>query len=70
MGESLSRRSSKKKLKKKVSSSSTKTKKDKKDFLIVGVGASAGGLEAVLRLLSSFKKITNLAVVIIQNLDP
>ena len=37
---------------------------------IVGVGASAGGLEAIREMLASANPETNLAYVVIQHLDP
>jgi two-component system CheB/CheR fusion protein len=40
------------------------------DFPIVGVGASAGGLEAIIELLSHSGTNSGLAYVIIQHLDP
>ncbi len=39
-------------------------------FLIVGVGASAGGLEAVTQLLRALPKDTGMAFVFVQHLDP
>ena len=39
-------------------------------FPIVGVGASAGGLEAVERLLRQLPEDTGMAFVIVQHLDP
>lgn len=39
-------------------------------FPVVGIGASAGGLEALQRLLGSLSKDTGLAFVVIQHLDP
>ena len=39
-------------------------------FPVVGIGASAGGLEAVSRLLSALPKQTGMAFVVIQHLDP
>jgi two-component system, chemotaxis family, CheB/CheR fusion protein len=38
--------------------------------LIVGIGASAGGLEALTRLLQSLPADTGMAFVIVQHLDP
>ncbi|QDH17129.1 chemotaxis protein CheB [Swingsia samuiensis] len=38
--------------------------------LVVGVGASAGGLEALRLMLSSIKKPTKMAFVVVQHLDP
>ena len=40
------------------------------DFPVVGVGASAGGLEALTSLLKAVPPDTGLAFVIIQHLDP
>src|SRR6476661_11102981 len=37
---------------------------------IVGVGASAGGLEACSRLLGALPPATDLAIVVVQHLDP
>ena len=39
-------------------------------FPIVGVGASAGGLEAFTRLLKSFPADANIGLVLVQHLDP
>jgi chemotaxis response regulator CheB len=39
-------------------------------FPIVGIGASAGGLEAVTRLLKSLPPDTGMAFVLVQHLDP
>ncbi|HEX2524214.1 MAG TPA: chemotaxis protein CheB, partial [Terriglobia bacterium] len=39
-------------------------------FPIVGIGASAGGLEALTSLLQALPVDTGLAFVIIQHLDP
>ena len=39
-------------------------------FIVVGVGASAGGLEALTELLSSLPENPGLAIVVIQHLDP
>ena len=39
-------------------------------FLVVGLGASAGGLEAVRKLLAALPAETGLAFVLIQHLDP
>jgi two-component system, chemotaxis family, CheB/CheR fusion protein len=39
-------------------------------FLVVGVGASAGGLEAFGRLLSHLPEDTGMAFVLVQHLDP
>src|SRR5206468_935402 len=39
-------------------------------FPIVGIGASAGGLEAFTKLLEKFPVDTGMALVLIQHLDP
>eukprot|EP01035_Chromulina_nebulosa_P011233 gene11233-15026_t len=41
-----------------------------RDFPIVGVGASAGGLEAFTRLLKRLPVDTGMAFVLVQHLDP
>lgn len=41
-----------------------------KPFLVAGVGASAGGLEAMRRLLASLGKNPGMAIVYVQHLDP
>ena len=41
-----------------------------KDFLIVGIGASAGGLDAFKRLVKQLPDDTGMAFVLIQHLDP
>jgi two-component system, chemotaxis family, CheB/CheR fusion protein len=40
------------------------------DLLVVGVGASAGGLEALGELLSALPSGLNMALVVVQHLDP
>src|SRR5437899_9066608 len=40
------------------------------DLVVVGVGASAGGLEALTELLQYLPPHTNMALVLIQHLDP
>jgi two-component system CheB/CheR fusion protein len=40
------------------------------DFLVVGLGASAGGLEALYKLFDAFPPDTGMAFVLIQHLDP
>jgi two-component system CheB/CheR fusion protein len=40
------------------------------DLIVVGVGASAGGLEALVELMGRLPPDTNLAFVVIQHLDP
>ncbi|MEW5895838.1 MAG: chemotaxis protein CheB [Candidatus Omnitrophota bacterium] len=42
----------------------------KKSFHIVAIGASAGGLEPLIALLKIFPKKVNLALVVIQHLEP
>jgi two-component system, chemotaxis family, CheB/CheR fusion protein len=39
-------------------------------FPIVGIGASAGGLEAVSELLASLPAESGLALLLVQHLDP
>ncbi|HVE13956.1 MAG TPA: chemotaxis protein CheB, partial [Elusimicrobiota bacterium] len=41
-----------------------------RSFPIVGIGASAGGLEAVSRLLARLPLDTGMAFVVVQHLDP
>ncbi len=49
----------------------TKTKKtNDKSFLIVGIGASAGGLEALVEFFSNIPYDTKIAFVVVQHLDP
>ncbi|MDD2922525.1 MAG: chemotaxis protein CheB, partial [Anaerolineales bacterium] len=48
----------------------TKTKSAKSTFPIVGIGASAGGLEALELFLAHVPKDSGMAFVIIQHLDP
>jgi two-component system CheB/CheR fusion protein len=40
------------------------------DFTVVGIGASAGGLEACKKLLSALPAATGMAFILIQHLDP
>jgi two-component system CheB/CheR fusion protein len=40
------------------------------DFPVVGIGASAGGLEACKRLVAALPKPTGMAFILIQHLDP
>jgi two-component system, chemotaxis family, CheB/CheR fusion protein len=47
-----------------------KKKSGKKSFYVVGVGASAGGLEAIQELFDFFSNDSNLSFVIIQHLSP
>ena len=42
----------------------------RKAFPIVGIGASAGGLEAITQLLEHLPSTTGMAFVVIQHLDP
>ena len=42
----------------------------KNDFLVVGVGASAGGLDAFRKLLDAMPRTTGMAFVFVQHLDP
>ncbi len=46
------------------------TKKSVTSFPIVGIDASAGGLEAFTQLLSNLPDNTNLAYILVQHLDP
>jgi two-component system, chemotaxis family, CheB/CheR fusion protein len=46
------------------------TGRDKGDFPIVGIGASAGGLEAFTKFLTAAPAATGMAFVLIQHLDP
>lgn len=39
-------------------------------FLVIGIGASAGGLEAVTELFSEIKTTAGLAFLLVQHLDP
>ncbi|MDP9122208.1 MAG: chemotaxis protein CheR, partial [Acidobacteriota bacterium] len=39
-------------------------------FLIVGIGASAGGLEAFTKLVQNLPAVTGAAYVLVQHLDP
>src|SRR5277367_389417 len=40
------------------------------NFTVVGVGASAGGLEALTELLQPLSPDSNMALVVVQHLDP
>src|ERR1700675_2988986 len=40
------------------------------DFLVVGLGASAGGLEALYKLFDALPADTGMAFVLVQHLDP
>ena len=39
-------------------------------FYVVGIGASAGGLEAVIELLGALPARTGIACIVVQHLDP
>jgi two-component system CheB/CheR fusion protein len=41
-----------------------------KSFLVVGIGASAGGLEAVSELIAELPATTGMAFLLVQHLDP
>ncbi|MDO6679333.1 chemotaxis protein CheB [Shewanella sp. 4_MG-2023] len=47
-----------------------KTSATKADFPIIGIGASAGGLEAIEQFLSQAKADCGMAFVVVQHLDP
>ena len=51
-------------------SKTTKSIKSGTALSIIGIGASAGGLEALEAFLSNIPKNSNLAIVIIQHMDP
>jgi two-component system CheB/CheR fusion protein len=53
-----------------ISKNQSKSKKTTKPFFIVGLGASAGGLEAVSELLKTLPTNTGMAFVYLQHLDP
>ncbi len=44
--------------------------KDSSKFLIVGIGASAGGLEAIKKLLENIPENNEMAFIIVQHMDP
>jgi len=44
--------------------------RDPDDFLIIGIGASAGGLEAVGKLLEALPDGNGMALILAQHLDP
>ena len=44
--------------------------KDSSKFLIVGIGASAGGLEAIKKLLENIPENNGMAFIIVQHMDP
>ncbi len=41
-----------------------------KDFAVIGIGTSAGGLEACRKLLSALPAATGMAFILVQHLDP
>lgn len=57
-------------MKTEISRSSGKKKLSKPQFPIVGIGASAGGLEALEQFFSNMPSDTGMAFVVIQHLDP
>ena len=44
--------------------------RDSSNFLYVGVGASAGGLDAIEKLLSNIPEKSGMAFIIVQHMDP
>ena len=44
--------------------------RDSSNFLYVGVGASAGGLDAIEKLLSNIPENSGMAFIIVQHMDP
>ena len=44
--------------------------RDPDDFLVVGIGASAGGLEACSKLLDVLPADSGMAFILVQHLDP
>src|ERR1700719_5067716 len=40
------------------------------DFLVVGLGASSGGLEALYKLFDALPSDTGMAFILVQHLDP
>ena len=46
------------------------TKQNSSEFLYVGVGASAGGLDALKKFLSNIPKTSGMAFIIVQHMDP
>jgi PAS domain S-box-containing protein len=54
----------------KVVKSTPSRRKNRKDFPTVGIGASAGGLEAFRELLKNLPADTGMAFVLVQHLDP
>ena len=59
-----------KKLKSTVSSKRRTSDSDTGQFPIVGIGASAGGLEALEQFLGNVPEKSGMAYVVIQHLDP
>lgn len=53
-----------------ISQSRDKSPSDEDKFYIVGVGASAGGLEALEQFLGNVSEYSGMAYIIIQHLDP
>ena len=51
-------------------SMSKKKSATEKAFPIIGIGASAGGLEAITKILKKLPDRINMAIVIIQHYDP
>ena len=47
-----------------------KVNKDSSKFLFVGIGASAGGLDAIKNLLSNIPENNGMAFIIVQHMDP
>jgi two-component system CheB/CheR fusion protein len=64
----MEKRNSQKKME--VSDPAGKKKPSKTKFPIVGIGASAGGLEALEQFFSNMPSVTGMAFVVIQHLDP
>jgi two-component system, chemotaxis family, CheB/CheR fusion protein len=48
--------------------SDSKEEQSKQDFVVVGIGASAGGLNAIQKLLENLQENTGLAFIVIQHL--
>jgi two-component system CheB/CheR fusion protein len=48
----------------------SRQRSQREDFLVVGLGASAGGLEALSRLFDALPPDTGMAFILIQHLDP
>jgi len=74
--ENIKKRNTKKEIpvsktpKTKTSKAGTIVKKTDSDFPIIGIGASAGGLEALEQFFANMPKDSGMAFVIIQHLDP